>query len=84
MFGDDSDPTVTTERVGFGTTFGRAHEGVCGCAERLGGLTRGKRKHGWSRNGQRKQGGTRQLRAETGFMKTYGCDAHDAMMKCMT
>mgnify|MGYP005848800727 CR=1 FL=1 len=27
MFGDDSDPTVTTERVGFGTTFGRTHEG---------------------------------------------------------
>ena len=26
MFGDDSDPTVTTERVGFRTTFGRARE----------------------------------------------------------
>ena len=26
MFGDDPDPTVTTVRVGFGTTFGRARE----------------------------------------------------------
>ena len=24
MFGDDPDPTVTTNRVGYGTTFGRA------------------------------------------------------------
>ena len=26
MFGDDPDPSVTTARVGFGTTFGRARE----------------------------------------------------------
>ena len=26
MFGDDPDPTVTTARVGSGTTFGRARE----------------------------------------------------------
>ena len=26
MFGDDLDTTVTTVRVGFGTTFGRARE----------------------------------------------------------
>ena len=26
MFGDDPDPMVTTVRVGFGTTFGRARE----------------------------------------------------------
>ena len=79
MFGDDSDPTVTTERVGSGQLSGAHTRGVCGCAARLGGLTRGKRKHGWSRNGQRKQGVTRQLRVDTCFMKTYGCDAHDAM-----
>ena len=28
MFGDDPDPTLMTERVGFGTGFGRAQEGV--------------------------------------------------------
>ena len=28
MFGDDLSPTVTTSQVGFGTTFGRAREGV--------------------------------------------------------
>ena len=84
MFGDDPNSSVTIARVGYREVFGRTQEGVGGCAERLGGLTRGKRKHGWSRNGQRKQGVMRQLRADTGFMKTYGCDAHDAMMKCMT
>ena len=30
MFGDDPDPTVTTARVGFGTTFGRARGEVRG------------------------------------------------------
>ena len=30
MFGDDPDPTVTTVRVGSGTTFGRAREEGCG------------------------------------------------------
>ena len=79
MFGDDPDPLVTTARVVYREVFGRMQEGVGGCAERLGGLTRGKRKHGWSRKGQWKQGVMWQLRADTGFMKTYGCDAHDAM-----
>ena len=78
MFGDDPNPMVMTGRFGFGAV-SDVRKGVGGCAERLGGLTRGKHKHGWSRNGQRKQGVTRQLRADTGFMKTYGCDAHDAM-----
>ena len=27
MFGDDPNPTVTTNRVGYGTTFGRARGG---------------------------------------------------------
>ena len=79
MFGDDPDPLVTTARVVYREVFGRMQEGVGGCTERLGGTTRGKHKHGWSRNGQRKQGVSRKLRADTGFMKTYGCDAHDAM-----
>ena len=35
MFGDDSDPSVTTARVGFGTGFGRAREGVLCIAERF-------------------------------------------------
>ena len=43
MFGDDPDPMVMTERVGFGEVFGRVQEGVDGCAERLGGQTRGTR-----------------------------------------
>ena len=30
MFGDDPDTTVTTARIGSGTTFGRAREEVCG------------------------------------------------------
>ena len=39
MFGDDLDPTVTTPRVGFGTTFGRASEGVyASCKEGFRGL----------------------------------------------
>ena len=29
MFGDDPDPTVTTVRVGSGTTYGRAREEGC-------------------------------------------------------
>ena len=44
MLGDDLNATVTTERFGFGAVFGHAQEGVGACAERLGGLTRGKRK----------------------------------------
>ena len=38
-------------------SFGHAHEGAASWQERLGGLTRGKCKHGWSRNGQRRQRG---------------------------
>ena len=34
MLGDDPDPTVTTNRVGYGTT-SDAREGVGGCAERV-------------------------------------------------
>ena len=30
MFGDDPDPTVTTARVGSGTTFGHTREEGCG------------------------------------------------------
>ena len=33
MFGDDPDPTIMTEWVGFGTTFGRV-EGSEHCVER--------------------------------------------------
>ena len=43
MFGDDPDPTVTTVRVGFGTTFGRALEGFDAlCKEGFWGLTVGR------------------------------------------
>ena len=39
MFGDDPDTTVATVRVGFGTTFGRAREGVdAPCKEGFRGL----------------------------------------------
>ena len=44
MLGDDPDSTVMPERFGFGAVFGRTQEGVGGCAERLGGQTRGTRK----------------------------------------
>ena len=37
MFGDDQDPTVITERVGFRAGFGRAREGAASWQERLGG-----------------------------------------------
>ena len=33
MLGDDPDPTVTTNRVGYGTTFGRARGGGWLCRE---------------------------------------------------
>ena len=35
MFGDDPNPTVTTVRVGFGTTFGHAREEVRGLTREL-------------------------------------------------
>ena len=42
MFGDDPDPTVTTVRVGSGTTFGCARGVDALCKEGVGGLARGK------------------------------------------
>ena len=33
MFGDDTNPTVTTNRFGYGTTFGRARRGGWLCRE---------------------------------------------------
>ena len=44
MFGDDPGPSVKTERVGFGQVSDTRKRGVGACAERLSGLTRGKRK----------------------------------------
>ena len=35
MFGADLNPTVTTERVGFGSGFGRAREGVLCIVQRV-------------------------------------------------
>ena len=70
MLGDDLNATVMTERVGFGTGFVRAREGVLCTVHRDSGLARGKNEEqAWSRNGQRKQGGTRQLRADASFQK---------------
>ena len=79
MFGDDPDSSVTTTRFGFGAVFGHAKRGGELAREVRWSGSRGKQKPDWSRNSQLKQGVTRQLRADTGFMKTYGCDAHDAM-----
>ena len=45
MLGDYPDPSVTTKRVGVGTTFGHTREGFAGCAERLGSQARGKTKN---------------------------------------
>ena len=75
MLGDDSDSSVMTVRVGFGGV-SDAREGSVRFAEEQGD---GVQVGGWSQNGQRKQGVMWQLRADKGFMKTYGCDAHDAM-----
>ena len=36
MFGDDPDPAVTTEWVGFGTIFGRTHGVMWLCKEGVG------------------------------------------------
>ena len=72
MLGDDPDPSVTTAWVGFGEVFGCTQEGVGGCAERLGGLTRGNRKTRlvpeWSTNAT-EISEERQLRADASFMK---------------
>ena len=86
MFGDDPDPTVATTRVGSAEVSDAHARGRC-TVQRDSGL--GKRENeeqGWSRNGQRKQGGTRQLRADASFKNNDGnecrCNADDAMMKC--
>ena len=79
MLGDDPDPTVTKVRFGFGTNFGRAR-GAMHCAKRDSGLSkRENEERGWSRKGQRKQGGTRQLRADASLKKTMTATSVDAM-----
>ena len=79
MLGDDSNPTEMTERVRFGAGIGHAQEGVGGCAERLGGQTRGTLKTWLVSERSKKATETRQLRTAASFMKTCGCNAHDAM-----
>ena len=86
MFGDDLNPTVMTERVGSGRSFGHVREGAASWQERLGGHGQeGSEKPDWPRNGQRKQGGN----ATT----TNGCKLYENMqmqcagcyeMRCMT
>ena len=78
MFGDDPDPTVMTERVGFGTGVGRAREGVLCIAERLK-RPDNKRTVGLERDneGNREK---RELRTDHEFKKTCGCNADDVMM----
>ena len=78
MLGDDPDPTVTTNRVGYGTTFGRAG-GDRGLTREVSWFDKREPKTRLVSERSTKARGTRQLRADTGFMKTYGCDAHDAM-----
>ena len=79
MFGDDPDPMVTTERFGFGTASDAHTRGLCTVQRDSGLGQRANEEQGWSRNGQRKQGGARQLRTGASFMKTCRCNAHDAM-----
>ena len=81
MFGDDLDPTVTTVRVGFGEVFGRTPEGgrwLC----REGQTVRQERIKNpvRLRMVNERKGETRQLRADTSFMKT---NADDAMMNAI-
>ena len=52
MFGDDPDPTVTTERVGFGAGFVHARGVWVLCKE---GQTVGQQQNGRSEKGQRRQ-----------------------------
>ena len=59
MFGDDLNPSVMTERFRFGAVSDMHTRGAASWQERLGGRTKGKRKHGWTQGGQQKQGGTR-------------------------
>ena len=79
MFGDDPDSSVTTTRFGFGVVFGRAQDGVGGCAEGLGGLTRGSQNPVGLRAVNKGKGGTQQLRTDASFLRTCRCNAHDAM-----
>ena len=66
MFGDDPDPTVTTVRVGFGTTFGHALKGFdAQCKEGFRGLTVGSRLCRWSREEREGKPGNRFRRPKT-------------------
>ena len=60
MLGDDSDPTVTTVRVGFWEVFGRTPEGVGGCAERVKRSDKREAKTRLVWNGQHRQGDPRE------------------------
>ena len=83
MFGDDSDPTVMSERVGSGRSFGHVREGAASWQERLGG-------HG--QEGSENPIGLGTVNESKGNAATMNgckfyenkcrCKAHDAMMKC--
>ena len=78
MLGDDPDPAVTTARVGFGEVSDAHARGRCTIQRDSGLGKRENEEQGWSRNGQRKQGGTRQLRADAS-LKTMTATSADAM-----
>ena len=89
MFEDDPDPLVTTGWVGFGGVSDARKRVDALCKEGLGGLTRGNRKHGWSRKGQWTQrrearsGNYERMQAlKTMTATRCWCNADDAMMKC--
>jgi len=81
MLGDDSNPTEMTERVRFGAGFGHTQEGVDGCAERLGGQTRGTRETRLvSERTTERRGNYERTKS---FKKTCRCDVDDAMMNAI-
>ena len=70
MFGDDPDPTVMTERDSFRTCARDLTKGHGGKGEN--------EEQGWSRNGQRKQGG-RGHNEQMRVLKTMTATSVDAM-----
>ena len=77
MFGDDSDPLVMTERVGFGTTSGRARGGQCTMQRGSNGRTTKERLDRERSTETRKK---RQLSTGASFLENMQCNAHDDMM----
>ena len=80
MFGDDPDPTITKDRFGFGTNFGRARGGDALCKGGLRFKQEGKRRTRLVSEGSAEARGARPLRGDACF-KTWRQRSADAMQK---